>query len=171
MSYQELLDATQQPTGESQQATVRHLAEELKSNYSGSVYAQFAGLHLARLAVLEDDLETAEVELRAVLTMNPATEVRLLAELRLARVVAARGNPQGGMEILDTAKAGAFEPAYAEARGDMYMQMGQADLALGAYQQATDLAAAAGTAASESLQLKLQTLIPVPARPTQAPEE
>jgi predicted negative regulator of RcsB-dependent stress response len=162
--YEELLEATGQSDFESQKATISHLAEELKSDYSGSVYAQFASLHLARLAVMEDDLESAERELRVVLTMNPPPEVRVLAELRLARVVAARGNPQGGMEILNTAQVGAYEPAYAEARGDMHVQMGEADLAVKAYQRAVALAAAAGTGAGESLQLKLQSLTPIPAR-------
>jgi predicted negative regulator of RcsB-dependent stress response len=165
--YEELLEATQQSGDESQLTTIRHLAEELKSSYSGSVYAQFASLHLARMAVMENDLESAEHELRGVLTMNPPAEVRVLAELRLARVVAARGNPQGGMEILNTAEVGAYEPAYAEARGDMYVQMGQAELAVQAYENALGLAAAAGVGASESLQLKLQSLTPVPAREVQ----
>jgi predicted negative regulator of RcsB-dependent stress response len=168
ITYQELLEATGQEPGESQRATIQHLAQELKSNHAGSTYAQFASLHLARLAVVEGELETAEQELRAVLTMNPPDEVRMLAELRLARVVAAGGDPEAGMEILAAAKAGAYEPAYAEARGDMHMQLGQENLARVAYQSAAELAAAAGSGASASLQLKLQTLLPVPARQSQA---
>jgi predicted negative regulator of RcsB-dependent stress response len=173
ISYQELLEATGQEPGESQRATIRHLAEQLKSNYSGSTYAQFASLHLARMAVLEGELETAEQELRAVLTMNPPGEVRMLAELRLARVVAARGDPEAGMAILAAAEAGAYEPAYAEARGDMHMQLGQESLARVAYQKATESAVAAGSGAGASLQLKLQALMPVPARQAHAviPEE
>lgn len=171
--YEALQEATQQVDEEEQRATIRHLAQGLKSDYSGSVYAQFASLHLARLDVMEGDLVAAERELRDVLTASPDAAVRVLAELRLARVVAASGNPAAAMEILDAAEAGAYEPAYAEARGDVYVQMDQLELAVTAYEEATALAAASGSGASQSLQFKLQALSPVPARevvPLVAPE-
>ena len=164
MRYEELLQAVQLAGDDEQIATIRHLAAGLKEDYSDSAYAGFAALHLARLAVMEDDLAGAEAELRWVLTAKPGEEVRLLAELRLARVVAARGDLQGAMEILSIAEAGAYEPAYAEARGDIYLQMGERDKAIEAYQTALALAAASGGGAGGSLQLKLQALTPVPAR-------
>ncbi len=169
--YEELQEATQQVDEEEQRATIRHLAEGLKSEYSGSTYAQFASLHLARLNVIEGDLVAAERELRDVLAAGPAAAVRVLTELRLARVVAAGGQPAAAMEILDAAEAGAYEPAYAEARGDMYVQMGQPDMAVTAYEEATALAAASEAEASQSLQFKLQALTPRPARPVASPEE
>lgn len=164
LSYEELLQAVQLAGDEDQVATIRHLAQGLKEDYTRSIYASFAALHLARQAVMEDDLVRAEEELRWVLTANPTEEVRMLAELRLARVVAARGNLQGAMEILLAAEAGAYEPAYAEARGDIYLQQGERDKAIEAYEEALGLAAASGTGAGNSLQLKLQVLTPVPAR-------
>ncbi len=169
--YEALQEATQQVDEEEQRATIRHLAEGLKSDYSGSTYAQFASLHLARLNVLEGDLVAAERELRDVLTASPAAAVRILAELRLARVVAASGDPTVALEILDAAEAGAYAPAYAEARGDMYVQMDQTDMAVAAYEDAAALAAASGTGASQSLQFKLQALTPIPAREVAPLEE
>jgi predicted negative regulator of RcsB-dependent stress response len=164
LRYEELLEAVQLAGDDKQVATIRHLAAGLKEDYTSSTYASFAALHLARLAVMEDDLVGAEAELRWVLTANPTEEVRLLAELRLARVVAGRGDLQGAMEILLIAEAGAYEPAYAEARGDIYLQQGERDKAVEEYQAALELAAASGTGAGDSLQLKLQALTPVPAR-------
>lgn len=164
LRYEELLEAVQRPDDEVDGATVRHLAEELKKDFAGSTYARFAGLHLARVAATEGDYAAAERELRSVLTSNPAAEVRLLAELRLARVIAAGGDPRAGLEILKAAEAGAFEPAYAEARGDMYVQLGRRSAAIEAYEQALALEATAETDTSETLRLKLDSLNPIPAR-------
>jgi predicted negative regulator of RcsB-dependent stress response len=169
--YEELLQAVQLVGEDKQEATIRHLAEGLKEDYSGSTYASFAALHLARLAVMEDDLVRAEEELRWVLTAKPTDEVRMLAELRLARVVAARGNLQGAMDILLIDEAGGYEPAYAEARGDIYLQQGEPDKAIAEYQAALALAAASGGGAGDSLQLKLESLTPVPARDVLVEEE
>ena len=166
--YEEMLEAARAGGDEAQVATLRHLAEGIKADFPGSSYAQFAALHLARLAIEEGDLAAGEEELRWVLTNNPATEIQLIAELRLARVTAARGNPQGGLEIIAAAEAGAYKPAFAEAEGDMYQQLGEPGKAIEAYERS----AALGMGTNETLQLKLRSLTPVPARaPAAEPEE
>jgi len=162
--YDEMLQASQNADDDTQLTTMRHLAEGLKNDHPDSSYAIFAAMHLARLAINEGDLESAEEELRWVLTRAPAGEISLVAELRLARVMAARGNPQAALQILEAAEPGAYAPAYAEAKGDVLQQLGDTELAAATYQEALALAAASGSGASESLQLKLAALNPVPAR-------
>ena len=63
--YQDMLEAVSN-AGENPEllATGRNLAETLKTDYPGTTYAQFAALHLAKLAVARDDLAAAEQELR-----------------------------------------------------------------------------------------------------------
>jgi predicted negative regulator of RcsB-dependent stress response len=166
--YQDMLDAvnnlTAAPAGPEQAATVKHLAESLKTDYSGTTYAQFAALHLAKMAVAEDDLEAAEGELRWVLTAGPVAEIEQLTRLRLARVVAARGDTSAALAMLETEDGGSYAAAYAEVEGDIYMQLGQADQARSAYERASILSLGDGGAGSQSLQLKLEALNPVPAR-------
>jgi len=162
--YADMIEASRAAADETGLATQKHLAEQLIAGYPGTTYAQFAALHLARLSVAENDLEAAEQRLRAVLTDSPGDEIRLVAQLRLARVVAARGNPQGGLDILAATEAGAFEPAFAEAEGDMHQMLGSTDEAIAAYERAVTLSAASGSGASETLQLKLSALTPMPAR-------
>lgn len=162
--YEALLEATQQASSEEQLATVTHLANGITADYPSTTYAHFARLHLARMAVLDGDYDAAEAELRQVLTASPPQEIEQITQLRLARVIAAKGNPQGGLEIITSAEPGSFAPAYAEAEGDMQLQMGNDSAAIAAFERAASLAAAAGSGASEALQLKLQTLTPVPAR-------
>jgi predicted negative regulator of RcsB-dependent stress response len=166
--YQDMLEAvntlTAAPAGPEQTATVRHLAETLKTDYSGSTYAQFAALHLARIAVTDEDLEAAERELRWVLTAGPEPEIQQLTRLRLARVVAARGDTDAALAMLDADASGSYAAAYAEVEGDVYMQLGQPDQARGAYERASLLVVGEGGSVSQSLQLKLEALNPVPAR-------
>jgi predicted negative regulator of RcsB-dependent stress response len=174
--YQDMLDAvnvlTAAPAGAEQAATVRHLAGTLKTDYPGSTYAQFAALHLAKMAVAENDLDTAEEELRWVLTTGPAQEIKQLTQLRLARVKAAQGDTTTALAILETEDSGSYAASYAEVEGDVYMQLGESDQARAAYERASSLALAVGSTASRSLQLKLESLNPVPPRQVvQAAEE
>ena len=169
--YDEMLEASRQTQDEAQRATLRHLAEGIKTDYPNSSYAIFAAMHLARLAIDETDMDAAERELRWVLTAKPAEEIRLVAELRLARVIAAGGDAQSALQIIDAAEAGAYAPAFAEAKGDILQASGETDSAIVAYQQALALAAASGGGASSSLQLKLAALTPVPARGRTESEE
>jgi predicted negative regulator of RcsB-dependent stress response len=174
--YQNMLEAvnnlTGAPAGPGQAATVRHLAETLKTDYSGSTYAQFAALHLAKMAVAEEDLDAAEQQLRWVLSAGPVAEIQQLTRLRLARVVAAKGDTSAALAMLDTEDSGTYAAAYAEVEGDVYMQLGQPDQARSAYERASLLLLSDGGAVSQSLGLKLEALNPVPARELeQAAEE
>ena len=165
--YEEMLEALapgapESPSSE-QLTTGRHLAEKLKTEFDGSTYALFAGMHLARLAVAQDDLGTAEEELRWVLSSGASGELQQFAQLRLARVVAAAGETDEALKMLAVDAADGFEGAYAEARGDIYLQREEPQLAREAYQQAAAAMPASG-ADSGALQLKLRALNPVPAR-------
>jgi predicted negative regulator of RcsB-dependent stress response len=162
--YDAMLEAAQLAEDDAGVATLRHLATEIKTDYPGSSYAVFAAMHLARLAIEDGELDSAEAELRWVLTKNPAEEIRPVAELRLARVMAAQGDAAGALKIIESSDAGSYAPAYAETRGDILLAMGEPGRASDAYQEAVALTAASGSGASESLQLKLAALNPVTAR-------
>ncbi|MEE4191491.1 MAG: tetratricopeptide repeat protein [Halieaceae bacterium] len=169
--YEEMMASVGQSGEAAQAQTIKTLGERLKGTYPSSTYAQFAALHLARIAVVEGRLEDAEAELRWVLTQGPAPELALLAELRLARVKAALGDSQAALEILAAAQPGAFAAAYAEAEGDIYLDLGDSASAIAAYERALGLAVASQGGASEALRLKLSALTPVPARELAAAAE
>ena len=169
--YEEMLEVMRNTTEADSPETLRPVAQALKDDFPGTTYAQFAALHLARLAVAEENLDLAEQELRWVLTQNPEREMRLLTELRLARVKAAQGKPQEALAIVSASESGAYEAAYAEVEGDIQLQLGNTELAIAAYERAQALSAAGNTGASEALQLKLSSLTPVPARELAAATE
>lgn len=165
--YQDMLDAvtvmTSGPASADQVATVRHLAGTLKADYASTSYAQFAALHLAKMAVAENDMEAAERELRWVLTSNPGEDLQLITSLRLARVVAARGDTSAALAMVQGSDKGSYAASYAEVEGDIYLQLNQDDQAREAYSRAAALILAEGGTISQSLQLKLDTLNPVAA--------
>lgn len=147
------------------------LAEKLKSDFSGSTYAQFAALHLARIAVDENDLAAAEEQLRWVLgEASKGSDTAQLAQLRLARVLAASGDNDQALAILGSQEQGTYQASYAIARGDILLALGNAEDARLAYSEALSLAAAnPGQVNLAILQQKLQSLSPVPARELAAP--
>jgi predicted negative regulator of RcsB-dependent stress response len=170
--YQAMLQAV--GTGDmtsAQQETGVELAEQLKNDYSGSTYAQFAAMHLARLAVEENDLTEAEAQLRWVLgKADKGSDAARVAQMRLARVVAASGDTDQALAILEQGDEGPYQASYAVARGDILLALGRNDEAREAYSNARMLAASSqGQVNMPALEQKLQSLTPIPARTIETP--
>jgi predicted negative regulator of RcsB-dependent stress response len=168
-SYQALL---QQLSGEADSAEIVRLGEQIKADYARSTYAQFAALHLARLAVNAGDLAKAEAELRWILgRADKGSDTHQLAQLRLARVLASKGEHEQALSILETADAGSYQAAYAVAKGDTLLMLGRDDEARAAYTSAMVLASRGGAQVNLAMvQQKLQSLSPVEARQASAVE-
>ncbi|MEM6605936.1 MAG: tetratricopeptide repeat protein [Pseudomonadota bacterium] len=133
--YQQMLEALADEEGQGEESA-RELALRIKDEHRGSTYAQFAALHLARIAVFDDELSAAADELRWVLSMaDVGGEVHQVAQLRLARVVAAQGDPAGALEMLQGAQTG-FAASYAQARGDVLLAENREEEALIAFESA-----------------------------------
>lgn len=159
--YQQMLEQLGAQLSPGEAATdsdkAKEIAEQIKEAYRGSVYAQFAALHLARLAVNEGRLDAAEQELRWVLSMaSSGDDVHQLAQLRLARVVAAQGDPEGALAMLEGART-ELVASYALTRGDILMAQGREDDARIAYETAV-AALEAESPVPPGLQEKLQYL-------------
>jgi predicted negative regulator of RcsB-dependent stress response len=161
--YQQLLQvaagAEQEPAlaGE-----VERLAAQLKEQFGGTTYAQFAALQVARLAVAEGDLESAEAELRWVLSeAGSGSDVALVARQRLARVMAAAGDSDAALAMLENDGNHPYQASYALARGDILLAAGREKDALVAYQLARQLGAEVpGQVNLASLEQKIASLRP-----------
>lgn len=163
-SYQSMLQQMGAAGPDGEQQEILALGESIKLDYSRSTYAQFAALHLARLAVSRGDLKEAEAQLRWVLgRADKGSDQHQLAQLRLARVLASGGDAQQALAILDGADGGSYQAAYAVARGDILLMQERNDEAREAYSSALLLAASGGKQVNLGmLQQKLQSLSPVP---------
>ncbi len=165
--YQNLLEALAgADQGLVDLAEARELAGQLKREHMGSTYAQFAALQLARIAVEERNLTTAEAELRWVLEKaGKGSDIAQVTELRLARVLASGGDAEQALAILDGAGDSPYAASYESARGDILLAQGKESEAREAYIRARNFAAAnPARPPINLLEQKIQALNPVPER-------
>lgn len=159
--YEEMGRALVVPPGETVSDELRNSAlgtiAQLKAEYPDSVYALFGALFGARLAVEDNDLDRAESELQWLLDnantgfFGSADEgLVLTAQLRLARVILAKGEAQRALDLLANVTPANFEADYNEIRGDAYVSLGQTDAARASYEAAMQAGSTTGT-----LQMKL----------------
>ena len=80
---------TMQAMESSDADSVTSLADTLRDEHDGTLYAAYANLAAARIAVESDQLDAAITRLSWVSENAPADEVRLIASIRLARVLGA----------------------------------------------------------------------------------
>lgn len=160
--YEEILSAVMTETEDDtqQRTTIFQAADTLKADYENSVYALYAALFAAQQAVETNDLERAEEELQWLLAntqdgfFNQTEEGLILtANLRLGRVILAKGEAQRALDLIDGINPGAFEADFAELRGDIYVALGRTVDARDAY-----TAAQQAGAISSFLQMKIDEL-------------
>ncbi|MDG1485432.1 MAG: tetratricopeptide repeat protein [Porticoccaceae bacterium] len=135
-------------------------ADQLKQDFAGSGYAQFAALLKAKLAVDNNELDAAATDLQWVLDAGPELETERLARLRLARVEAARGNLDTALQMVQGIDPAEMKSAYEEAKGDFYVQQGNTDLAFTAYQAALEANQSTDPTIGSILQLKISQVQP-----------
>jgi predicted negative regulator of RcsB-dependent stress response len=139
-------------------------ADGLRELHPKSPYADQADLALARFAVDTRDFDAAVQRLRTVADTSRDPELRLIAQSRLARVLAEQGKHDDALKLLDVTKAGGFTAVFHDARGDVLAAKGD----VAGARQAYDAALAATTAAAaesfdrDFVELKRDAL-PVPA--------
>lgn len=155
MLYQQLLEQGMSDMGLETSEAVS-LLNQLDALDKGHAYTQYARLMVARLAVDEDRLTDAVSELQQI-TDKPATqELGEIARQRLARVLAADGQPEQGLALLAGKAPEAFKASREEVKGDLLVQLGRNDEARAAYEQARDNMA--DTGAAGTLLMKLDDL-------------
>ncbi|MFK8053250.1 MAG: YfgM family protein [Woeseiaceae bacterium] len=112
--------------------------DELTGDYPDSTYTALAVLRQVAVELANGETELARAKLDALLTSEKGSELEPLIALRLARVELYLGNAEQALAVLDKAPAKNFAPFYHEVRGDIYVQLGQAQDARDAYQAALD---------------------------------
>lgn len=124
---------------EEQLSTLFHLGEQVKSDFADSEYAVFAAMMMAREQVYSGQLDEAATELTWALDNADNEALKLIVNLRLARVLVAQEQYDKALSQLDSLASASQEDAYAEVRGDIYLAKGDEKQALEAYKQAMTL--------------------------------
>lgn len=120
-------------------AEVREAAGTLQSEHDGTIYADFASLALARLAVRDGDLETAAAELEKVVDSPAKKPLGPVARLRLARVELERERYERVDELLQAKLPEPWRGQALELRGDMRLARDDREGAREAYSEALEV--------------------------------
>lgn len=135
--YQSLVQQSQVQSGqllsEERRKSTIYIANQLKTDYAGSSYAQYASLWLVKHAVEQGQLEPAKAELEWLLTQKSEAPIAQVARLRLAQIMLASGRAEEGLGRLGAKPEAGFEAAFYEMKGDLLLALDRADQARDAY--------------------------------------
>ena len=112
------------------------LASQLVTQFPKTVYADFANLGLAELAVNQQDYAKAASYLDSVVHQGRDPGLREIAKIRLARVLAAEGKIKDGLDLLAGDTSQSFAVLVKATQGDLYLMQHNNKAASQAYQQA-----------------------------------
>ena len=146
-------------------ATALKKADDLRAMHPKSPYADQSDLALARADIGNGKLDDATRRLRMVADSSRDPQLRLIAQTRLARVLAEQGKYDDALKLLDVEKAGAFAPLFHDIRGDVLAVKGDTAAARQQYESALAAASAAGSTGEpiidvQYVRLKLDALPP-----------
>lgn len=162
--YEEILSlavtAPGVPVSEMNSSRILELSEQLRTEHSASMYAMFGSLFAAQQYVATNQLDEAEAALQWILDnqqdglFNRSDQgLVLTANLRLGRIILARGDAERALTLVNGIDPKTFEAGFAELRGDIYVAMGRVVDARDAY-----LAAQQAGSNSDGLRMKLEDL-------------
>ena len=161
--YQQMLDAldVDNPLKEVDKdkiSTAKFLAKQLEGDYAGSAYSHLAALFLARIAVEDGDLKTAQTQLQWALSHGIDDSLKVIVTMRLARVQLGLNKQDEALKTLDTVEPDEYRASYDEVKGDIYHAMGDNEKAREAYERAVN--ALAPGEEMPLLKMKLDNLQP-----------
>lgn len=140
--YQNLLDSVVGAIGpqqdEAKLATANHLHDQLKADYEGTAYANYAALIMARVAVDQGELTKAVAELDWALANQPTESMFILATMRKARILADQGDVDKSLSLVGSLPVGGYAVSLNELKGDLFLLKGDIELARQSYQKAFD---------------------------------
>lgn len=142
--------------GEGDPKKVAQATKALTDNYATSAYAPRAALLAAKTAFEKGDLPGARKQLEWAVANAKEEEIKAVARLRLAAVLADEKNFEAALKQLDANTNPGFEAATASMRGDILFAQGKLADAKNAY--ATAIAKTEPQAEKQLLQLKLDAL-------------
>ena len=151
--YSDMIASLQNEDG----AEIRELANMILAEYEDTTYGVFAMLALARLAVTDDDLDTAEAQLRQALKQNDDDALSHVIRIRLVRVLISSNKLDEASNLVDRQEQGAFASSYDELMGDISAMQGDLEAARNSYQQSANKARAEGRDIS-TIELKLNNI-------------
>ncbi len=152
-AFERLLAAAD--TGDAQSA--RAQSKLLREEFASTTYATLASLVRARVEAEAGNLANARTALEQAIADSPAPGITRITALRLARVLIAEGDLEGGADLVARHDdGGGFGGAFAALRGEIAEAQGRMADARAAYEQAL----AAGAPNADQVRMQLDNLPP-----------
>ncbi|RJX32856.1 MAG: hypothetical protein C4516_03745 [Oxalobacter sp.] len=117
---------------------VMRAATDLETQYSGTAYAQMAGMVASRAAYDAGELKSAKAQLDWVVKNAIDEEYKALAKIRLAGMLLDEKAYDEGMKLLSGDFPEAFAARVADRKGDIFVAQNKIEDARAAYQQALE---------------------------------
>ena len=118
--------------------SVKSYANELIKAHRHTVYSDVAHMTLAKIYVSKSQLDKARAELRLVAGESKMNALRQIAQIRIARILAAEKSYSNALSELNTVYDETYLPVINELKGDIYGATGQYQEAITAYRLAID---------------------------------
>jgi len=109
---------------------------QLADKYGGTAYAPRGALLVAAMLFDSGDKAGAKAQLSSVIDRDSEDELKQIARLRLAAILADDKQYDDALRTLDAKHDAAFDGVYADARGDILVGAGRTEEARAAYQLA-----------------------------------
>jgi predicted negative regulator of RcsB-dependent stress response len=132
-------------------------ADSLIATYPATEYASMAAISAGKLAFDNKDYAKAEHYLNWVKDNSSDKSLKSIAVLRLASVYVDEGKFDQARELLRTKHDIAFDGLFYEAKGDVYVAMGDLDKARDSYKEGLQKAANDPTT-QQAIQMKMQVI-------------
>lgn len=129
--------------------------QELQTAYTTSPYAALASLDTAKTYAEAGDYEPAITALRWVVEHSKDIDLKNIASVRLARVLASSGKYDEALQLASQSYGASYESVLEELKGDIYSAQKKVAEARKAYERAI---LAAKNNASELIKIKLDNL-------------
>ncbi len=159
--YEQLLESLETTNNEAlsdeKKATANYLTEQLQNDFSGSQYAVNASLFAAKVAVENQDLDSA-AKLLSWSVEHADDNMKSIVELRLARVLLSQEKYDEALALVNEQTENAFISLRSELKGDILAAKGDTSSAQQAYQQAINTLGETASFRQRLLPIKLANL-------------
>ena len=152
--YEQIMESVPDGDVDTAEAAMTTLA----ADYGRTVYPNQARLAMARLYMDKGRDQDAARALREILESDDDSIVRMVARLRLGKILLYQNKPDEAVALLQGHEDGGFAARYSEVLGDAYVAQGMWAEAEAAYTAALGQDQNAQTVDPELLQLKLNDL-------------
>ena len=134
------------------------IADQISEDYSDTVYYEKAKLAMAYFYMSQSRDEDAANSLRNILSKSSDSELSLIAEMRLAKIMLYQKKYQEVIDMLKGNIGHAFETKYSELLGDAYFGLEEFDKAEFAYMAALKNSVQAQIVDASLIQMKINDL-------------